>query len=318
MVKSSAVNTPTTVCLQSFELWLENRKPTVTGGVETCIRKERIKYLNNMEKIKIVTLMEDNLCGDRLIAEHGLSLYIETEKHRILVDTGQSDRTWANAKEKGIDLSSIDTVFISHGHYDHSGGLMAFAAINPKADIYLHENAGGEYYSYKEGVEKYIGIDKNILKLPNLHLINENTTIDDELFIFTGVKPNRLWPKGNKRLHEKKNDIFVQDTFSHEQYLVIRYDDKYALISGCAHNGILNILDTFRDIFKVDPSIVISGFHMIQTTYTEEDMTEIRQTAKELQTMDTVFYTGHCTGEKAYGILKEIMGEKLQAIWRQK
>ena len=84
-------------------------------------------------ELKIIPLMEDNLCGDGLIAEHGLSLYIETPKHKLLVDTGQSAKTWENAKVKGVDLTKVDTLFLSHGHYDHSGGLMAFAKSNPRA-----------------------------------------------------------------------------------------------------------------------------------------------------------------------------------------
>lgn len=268
-----------------------------------------------MDNIRIVTLMEDNLCGDNLIAEHGLSLYIKTKKHKLLVDTGKSDKTWYNAGIRGINLSEVDTVFLSHGHYDHSGGLMSFAGINSHADIYIRENAGGDYYSYKEGEDKYIGIDKNIMKLDGLHLISENTVIDDELSIYTGVKPGRLWPKGNMRLREKKNGKLVQDTFSHEQYLVIRYDgDKYALISGCAHNGILNILDEFRTIYNIDPAVVISGFHMIRSSYSSDDLSAIADTARELKMMDTVFYTGHCTGWKAYDIMKPVMGEKLQLI----
>ena len=86
------------------------------------------------------------------------------------------------------------------------------------------------------------------------------------------------------------------------------------LISGCAHNGILNILDSFRNIYGTDPSIVISGFHMVQPEYTEDDLQKIKETAVELSKMDTVFYSGHCTGETAYQLLKEIMGEKLKAI----
>lgn len=268
-----------------------------------------------MSNIRFVTLMEDYLCGDHLVAEHGLSLYIETKKHKLLVDTGQSDQTWENAKAKGIDISLVDTVILSHGHYDHSGGLMKFAAINKTADIYMRDNAAGAYYSYKKDKETYIGIDKEILKLSNLHLVSDSTVIDDELSLFTNVKPKHSWPKGNRRLYEKKNGVFVPDTFSHEQYLVITYDGgKYALISGCAHTGILNILDSFHEIYGRAPSIVISGFHMIQSEYADDDVEEIKHVAKELSKLDTIFYTGHCTGEVAYKILKERMGEQLHAI----
>lgn len=266
-----------------------------------------------MDKIKIVTLMEDNLCEKGLVAEHGLSVYVETAKHKLLIDTGQSDKTWDNARQKGIDLKSIDTVILSHGHYDHSGGLMTFASLNPDALIYLRSNVGGDYYSCKEDGEKYIGINKDIFKIPNIQLVSENIKIDEELSLFTGVKPNRLWPKGNRLLHEKIGEEYVQDTFSHEQYLAIQYDkNQYALISGCAHNGILNILDTFRKLYGTEPAIVVSGFHMIQQKYTDADLQEIRSVAEELVAMDTVFYTGHCTGTVAFEILKEVMGEKLK------
>ena len=269
-----------------------------------------------MSKIRFAILMEDNLSGENLIAEHGFSVYIETEKHKLLVDTGKSEKTWDNARILGVNIAQVDTVILSHGHYDHSGGLMSFAEVNSKARIYMRKNAGGEYYSYKQGEEKYIGIDKNILRLSNVHLISGNCVIDEELSLFTNVEQKYPWPKGNSRLHEMKDEEYVQDTFAHEQNLVIKYDEgKYALISGCAHNGILNILNAFRELYQTEPSIVISGFHMIQSEYTEEDLEEIRKIAMKLAAMDTRFYTGHCTGEIAYKILKEVMGEKLHSMW---
>lgn len=268
-----------------------------------------------MRKLQFITLMEDNLCGENLIAEHGLSVYIETEKHKLLVDTGKSEKTWENAKALGVDFTKVDTVILSHGHYDHSGGLMSFALANKNADIYMRDNAGGEYYSAKADGEKYIGIDKNILQLPNVHLVSQNTVIDEELSLFTDVKAKYSRPQGNKRLHEKIGEEYVQDNFTHEQYLVIKYEgEKYALISGCAHNGILNILEAFHELYKTNPAMVISGFHMIQSEYSERDLEEIKNVAMELAKMETVFYTGHCTGETAYKILKEYMGEKLIAI----
>ena len=87
--------------------------------------------------MKIVTLVE-NTCGyEGCIAEHGLSLYIETEKHKLLLDTGQTDAVVKNAEVLGVDLSLVDTVILSHGHYDHSGGILPFSQINHTAQIIM-------------------------------------------------------------------------------------------------------------------------------------------------------------------------------------
>ena len=106
--------------------------------------------------MKIVVLMEDTGRDPAYRSEHGLSIYVETEKHRLLVDTGKTDAFLGNAKRQGIDLAKVDTVVLSHGHYDHGGGIMSFREINPHAVIYMQQSACGGYYHG----ERYIGIDK--------------------------------------------------------------------------------------------------------------------------------------------------------------
>ena len=113
----------------------------------------------------------------------------------------------------------------------------------------------------------------------------------------------------------KKDGKFIQDEFLHEQYLVREENGMRVLVSGCAHNGILNILEKYRELYQDEPDAVISGFHMQKKTgYSEEDLETVREIGAELKKTKTRFYTGHCTGEVPYQILKECMGEQLVCV----
>ncbi len=288
--------------------------------------------------MRITVLMEDHArAADGVIAEHGLSLYIETEKHKLLMDTGASDLTWENAKRLGVPLREVDTVVISHGHYDHAGGLLGFVKENSDAKIYMQRTASGKFFHR----ERYIGIDQRILELPNLQLLSGDLVIDEELSVFTNIRGRRSWPAGNRSLKEfvpKEKDLeaitlipnqsvpaetideeagtMLQDEFVHEQCLLIRSEGKIVLISGCAHNGVLNILDRYREICDEEPDVLLSGFHMAKKSeYTDEERREIEDTARELVTHPTVFYTGHCTGQRAFDLMKPIMGEALLPLY---
>ena len=261
--------------------------------------------------MKITVIMEDTCGHPQCIYQHGLSIYIETDKHRLLLDTGASDAILDNAKVLGIDLTLVDSVFLSHGHYDHSGGVMGFSSINPHARIYMQRTAAYDYYHG----EKYIGIDKRITDLPQVCMADGDMEIDEELSLFTHITGRRLWPRDNTTLTRRTGEIALQDAFDHEQCLVITQGGKKVLLSGCAHNGILNILDRFREKYGCFPEMVISGFHMTQKEgYTQDDIRSIRETAEELAGMDTLFYTGHCTGQTAFDIMKPVMGDKLRQL----
>jgi len=262
--------------------------------------------------MKIVTLVENSCGTENCIAEHGLSIYIETEKHKLLLDTGQTDAVIKNAEALGIDLSTVDTVVLSHGHYDHSGGILPFSQINHTAQIIMQRKATEPHYNG----ERYIGIDTDILKLPNVRLIDGDMELDDELFLFSGITGRRCYPQGNKKLSRMENGVQVPDDFLHEQCLVIKQNGKRWLLSGCAHNGILNILDRYKELFDSYPDYVITGFHMMKREgeHTEAEKAVIIQTSQELSQLDTVFYSGHCTGIPAFELMKEIMGDKLNAL----
>lgn len=266
--------------------------------------------------MRILNLIENTAGEEGCLCEHGLSFYVEIGRHKLLVDTGASDAILFNARHLGVDLGQVDTVVISHGHYDHAGGLLAFAAQNPRAKIWIQRLAGEAYYHKNAAMEKYIGMDPRIKDLHQIQWVDGSREIDQGISLFGEAAGRRLWPLGNRELKRKGEDgCFLQDEFLHEQYLVLEEGGRSVLISGCAHNGILNILDRYRELYGSWPDVVVSGFHMSRKPdYSQEDLALIRETAKELRRLPVRFYTGHCTGELPYRILREAMGEQISYV----
>jgi 7,8-dihydropterin-6-yl-methyl-4-(beta-D-ribofuranosyl)aminobenzene 5'-phosphate synthase len=269
--------------------------------------------------MKIINLIEDTNGREECVAAHGLSFYVETKKNKLLLDLGPSSQTLENAKALGIDLKEIDTVVLSHGHYDHSGGIIPFTRINDKANIYFQESAKEDYYA-DDGLEakeryRYIGIDKAIVSLSKANILNGNSKIDDDIEVFTIKERSHKLPSSNKNLLIKKGDCFECDDFGHEHFLVVREEGKSVLLSGCAHNGILSILDAYIEKFGQAPDLVVSGFHLMKKTeYNESEIEEIEDIAEELKKYPSKFVTCHCTGIPAYEIMKPVLGDRLEYV----
>ena len=121
--------------------------------------------------MKIINLMENIQGKQDVLSEHGLSFYVEAKGHKLLVDCGQTASFIENANRLQVDLEKIDTVILSHGHYDHSGGILSFAEINPHAKIYLQKSAVLPYYHKTEDEERYIGIDPAIKELSQVEFV---------------------------------------------------------------------------------------------------------------------------------------------------
>lgn len=253
--------------------------------------------------MRIVTLLENTACREDLACEHGLSLYIETGEQRILFDAGQTDTFADNAEKLGIDLSKVDFAVLSHGHYDHGGGLKRFLELNKAAPVYVSRDAFMPHYN---GAEKYIGLDCSLFDDPRLILAENTLEIAPNIVLHSGSLPlpHPIDPAG---LTVWENGEYQPEDFRHEQYLLIEEEEKSVCFSGCSHRGILNIAAYFR------PDVLIGGFHLMKLT-AQQDAPRLTAAAEELLRYPTTYYTGHCTGAAAYNFMKPIMGMRLNAI----
>ena len=255
--------------------------------------------------MKIWSLMENSACREDLAAEHGLSLYVEINGKKILFDAGQSAAFADNAEKLGVDLAQVDLVVLSHGHYDHSGGLQRFLEINDHAKIYVNQYAFDRCY---HGDERYIGVDQSLQDCGRLVFAGEELQLDDGLTLYACNTKEKCRALDSAGLTVYEDGAYRPDTFRHEQYLLVEEGEKRVLFSGCSHKGILNIANWFS------PDVLIGGFHYMKLDPENGDGEFLRQAAEELLRYPTMYYTGHCTGEKPYAFLKEIMGDRLQAI----
>lgn len=262
--------------------------------------------------MRMIALVENTCLDTRCGAEHGLCIYVQTQRHTLLMDTGQTDLLLHNAAALHVDLSDLDTVILSHGHYDHTGGVLPLVSVCPNAAVYMRRTAAEPHYNG----ERYIGIDKRILSLPRLHFLDGDLRLDDELFLFGDCKETFSRPFANRTLTVERGGVRTADDFAHEQSLVVTQNGKRWLLSGCAHSGILNILNRYREIFGGVPDYVVSGFHMMKRdgAYSPDEEAAILETAKALSCMPTVFFTGHCTGTAAFDLMQSVMGAQLIAV----
>ena len=273
--------------------------------------------------MKIVTLTDNRASDSELKTEHGLSVYIETENHKVLFDTGQSALFAQNADKLGIDLQQIDLVVISHGHYDHIGGLRHFLEMNHHAKVILkREIFDYQYQSVKAGTVKQIGADPMLLDYQNRFIFPENNlTSIDSLQIIKEIEIPYPQPKGNKLLFKSDGEVIKEDNFEHELLFVIENNDKLVIFTGCAHHGVLNMIHTAKQHFPGKTiQLIYGGFHLIDpnsftTVENNDELENIRDTINSMTDNETIIFTGHCTGNKVLETLTQVMGDKIKSIY---
>lgn len=276
--------------------------------------------------MRLVNLIDD-ICRDQTyLQEHGTSYYLETAMHKIVIDTGASDAFIENARRKGIDLSQVDTVILTHGHANHCGGLNALLELAPDAVVYIRENAFGAFYDGDNAVSndfilenaRFIGIDPELKTKNQVHLITEDTILDEELQLFTNVASDPHLTSANSKLKCMVDGELIQDDFSHELFLLVQTEGKTILFGGCCHCGVANVMATCKERFQLVPDIMVGGFHLMQPRYCgfgKDDLVLLDTVGNALKAYPTRFYTGHCTGITAYNKLKAYLLNNISYVY---
>lgn len=264
-------------------------------------------------EMRVTVLVENTVYRAGLRAEHGLSLWIEYEDHRLLFDTGQSDILVHNAQTVGIDLACADAVVLSHGHYDHTGGVGAVLDRSSQVRVYCHSHSLEPKYHVREGTPRSIGIPCGVKERLLLVECQERLVYTDQVAdIFPGATVTGTIPK--KHACQQPPQAFYldrecqsPDPMKDDQALFLDTSRGIVVLLGCAHAGALNTLEYIQRIVD-DRCIyaVIGGMHLQGAD--SDSVLEIRTW---LQSQDVrVIAPGHCTGPNAIAEFNQSLPEQ--------
>lgn len=271
--------------------------------------------------MRVTVLMENSTPSSRLAARHGLSLWLElSDGRRVLFDMGPDEAFLTNARALGVDVTSADLAVLSHGHYDHGGGLSAFlgacARSGRDVPVYVREHAFEVHVSGTPARHHTIGLDPALASDPHVLMVGEKYDLGDGLTLFSTACRDHPAAKSNERLLMRGvNGELTPDAFAHEQCLLVEEDGRRTLISGCSHGGILNLMDAAEQLAGAPLDAVVAGFHLMDPSGgSVEDPTLTRELACELAARPTRYLTFHCTGTDAFALLRDELGERVRYL----
>ncbi|MBR5228639.1 MAG: MBL fold metallo-hydrolase [Firmicutes bacterium] len=287
------------------------------------------------------TVLIDNNTKKNLIPEWGLSILIEYNGHKILLDAGASDSFADNAETLGIDLADVEFAVLSHAHYDHANGMAKFFEKNQTAPFYIGSGSAENCYHSFGPEAKYIGMPQGILKdyheriifaeevhevIPGVRLIGHRK----EFLAEQGVNLSEIGKKADMYVCEdnagagcccescgcgEAEAVWRPDSFDHEQSLVFETEKGLVIFNSCCHGGADNVVMEVADLYP-DQKIyaIIGGFHLYETP---DD--EVEAFGKRLaETGVEKVVTGHCTGDRGCEILAEVLGDRLELLYTGK
>ncbi len=285
----------------------------------------------------VVKVLNENTVYKRgYLAEHGMSLLIEYEGRKILFDTGQSDVFMRNASRMGENLMDLDAIILSHGHYDHCGGLEYLAEMYHKGEgslmaaadkteciranvsrfphVYVRENAFENKKARNEGTDTYreIGIPWRLGRTmeqlrERFVYTGEYTQLFENVYLISGIPYVTEFERVNAALKIDRNGELIEDSMIDEQILVIRSDKGLHVFAGCSHPGIINVLRLVQAKFPGEHIYSLyAGMHLIGVASKKLEIV-----IEEIDKLNIdLIIPVHCTGQSAAAAIKAEFGDK--------
>lgn len=266
-----------------------------------------------------ITVLVENTGPSKFKIEHGLSLYIEFNDKKYLLDAGPSDSFFKNAHALSIDLGRVDKAVLSHGHYDHGDGFMVFLNQYKDKVVYGAKNIFDDYYSGSGGSVHYIGLSSKLKQMKNrFNTISKDTKIDEKIYLILDDVSNTKEIGVQKKLYKKVDDVLQPDNFNHELSLVFDTPKGLVICNSCSHAGLESIVDNIKKRLNKPVYAYVGGLHMKSTknhietsSFTEE---QIQNLCIFIEKNIQYVLTGHCTGNVSYDLLKKYLKDRIDFL----